>query len=194
MLKELRSVLVLLIVLTAITGLAYPLAATGLAQALFPRQAAGSLIQKNGQVIGSELIGQNFTKPGYFWGRPSASAETPYNASASGGSNLAPSAQALSDAVAERVAAFKKANPQEKGPVPVDLVTASASGLDPHISPLAAQVQIKRVAAARRISPVDVKSLVEDMTEDRDFGLLGEPVVNVLKLNLALDDKWPLAK
>ncbi len=194
MLKEIRPVLVILLVLTAVTGLAYPLAVTGAAQALFPRQAAGSLIERNGQVIGSDLIGQNFTKPGYFWGRPSATAEAPYNAAASGGSNLAPSAKALAETVAERVAAFRKANPGETGPVPADLVTASASGLDPHISPAAAQAQIKRVAAARRVAVLDLRKLVEGLTEGRTLGLLGEPTVNVLKLNLALDEKWPIKK
>lgn len=194
MLKELRPALVILLVLTAITGLAYPFAVTGAAQAFFPRQAAGSLIEKDGKVIGSELIGQNFTLPGYFWGRPSATAETPYNAAASGGSNLAPSAKALVDTVAERVAAFRKANPGETGAVPIDLVTASASGLDPHISPAAAEAQVKRVAAVRRVAVLELRNLVGAMTEDRVLGLLGEPAVNVLKLNLALDEKWPIRK
>ncbi|MBI5120123.1 MAG: potassium-transporting ATPase subunit KdpC [Rhodospirillales bacterium] len=194
MIKELRPVLVILLVLTALTGLAYPFAVTGAAQALFPRQAAGSLIEKNGRVIGSELLGQSFAQPGYFWGRPSATAEAPYNASASGGSNLAPSAKSLADSVAERVMAFRKANPGETGPVPADLVTASASGLDPHISPAAAEAQVKRVAASRRVALLELHNLVGAMTEGRVFGLLGEPVVNVLKLNLALDEKWPIKK
>ena len=192
MFKELRATLIVMIALIAITGLAYPFAATGLAQALFPHQAAGSLIEKNGQVIGSELIGQNFTDPRYFWGRPSATSGMPYNAASSGGSNLAPSAQTLVDGVAERVAAFKKANPDEKGPIPVDLVTTSASGLDPHISPAAAVVQVKRVASARHIAADDLRTLVDAMIEERRLGLVGEPAVNVLKLNLALDERWPM--
>ena len=192
MLKELRATLIVMIALIAITGLAYPFAATGLAQTLFPHQAAGSLIEKNGQVIGSELIGQNFTDPGYFWGRPSATSGTPYNAASSGGSNLAPSAQTLVDGVAGRVAAFKKANPDEKGPIPVDLVTTSASGLDPHISPEAALVQVKRVASARHIVADDLRTLVDAVIEERSLGLVGEPAVNVLKLNLALDERWPM--
>lgn len=194
MLKELRHVLVILLVLTAITGLAYPLAVTGAAQALFPRQAAGSLIERHGQLIGSELLGQSFTRPEYFWGRPSATAESPYNAAASGGSNLAPSAKTLVESVAGRVTSFRKANPSERGPVPIDLVTASASGLDPHISPAAAEAQVKRVAAARRVAVLEMRNLVGDMTEDRAMSLLGEPAVNVLKLNLALDEKWPIRK
>lgn len=192
MLKELRPALVLVVVMTVLTGLAYPLAVTGLAGIVLPWQAGGSLIERDGRVVGSALIGQQFSAPGYFWGRPSATAPTPYNAANSGGSNLAPSAKTLADGVAAAVEAARAANPGESGPLPADLVTASASGLDPHISPGAAAYQLKRVAAARQASVADLRRLVAEHTEGREMGFLGEPRINVLKLNLALDETWPM--
>lgn len=192
MLKELRPALMLLVVMTLLTGIAYPLAVTGLAQLAFPWQANGSLIEKDGHVVGSALIGQSFAGPAYFWGRPSATTGTPYDAANSGGSNLAPTSKALVDGAAAAVAALRAAHPDQTGPVPGDLVTASASGLDPHLSPAAVQYQIKRVALARHASVDDVRKLVAAHTEGRELGLLGEPRVNVLKLNLALDERWPL--
>lgn len=188
---HLRSALVLVAVMTALTGLAYPLAVTGLAGLTFPWQAKGSLIEKDGHVVGSALIGQKFDNPDYFHGRPSAAGEG-YDAANSGGSNLAPSSHKLVDDVAGRVAAERKANPDEKGPVPADLVTASASGLDPHISPATAAYQVKRVATYRHVPVEEVRKLVADQTEGRELGLLGEARVNVLKLNLALDERWPM--
>jgi len=187
----LRSAIVLVVAMTALTGLAYPLAVTGLATLAFPWQAEGSLIEKDGQVVGSALIGQKFNHPAYFHGRPSAAGEG-YDAASSGGSNLAPSSRKLIDDVAARVAAERGANPDEKGPVPADLVTASASGLDPHISPAAAGFQVKRVAATRHVAVDEMRKLVAEHTEGRELGLLGEMRVNVLKLNLALDQRWPL--
>lgn len=191
MLSHFRSALVLLVVMTALTGLAYPLGVTAVARLAFPEEAAGSLIERDGQVIGSALIGQEFTGPGYFHGRPSA-AGTGYDAANSGGSNLAPSSAKLAETVAARVAALKAENPDETGPVPADLVTASASGLDPDISPAGAAWQVRRVAAARGVSVADVHSLVTHHTQGRELGLLGEPRVNVLKLNLALDERFPM--
>lgn len=188
---HLRSAIVLVVVMTALTGLAYPLAVTGLADLAFPWQARGSLIEKDGHVVGSALIGQRFDSPAYFHGRPSAAGEG-YDAANSGGSNLAPSSRKLVDDVAARVVAEQSANPNEKGPVPVDLVTASASGLDPHISPAAAAYQVKRVAAYRHVPVEEVRTLVAEHTEGRELGLLGEPRINVLKLNLALDERWPM--
>lgn len=185
--KLLRQSFVLLLLMTAITGVLYPLAATGLAQLIFPGQANGSLIVKNGRPVGSALIGQSFTEPKYFWGRPSATAPNPYNASASSGSNLGPSNPALIEAVKQRIASLRAADPGNGAPVPVDLVTASGSGLDPEISPAAAQYQLARVARARGLSPARVQMLVDACTRGRRFGLLGEPRVNVLQLNLALD-------
>ncbi|MGE4279411.1 MAG: potassium-transporting ATPase subunit KdpC [Magnetospirillum sp.] len=187
----LRSAFVLVVVMTAFTGLAYPLAITGLANLAFPWQASGSLIVKDGQVVGSALIGQKFNHPAYFHGRPSAAGEG-YDAANSAGSNLAPSSRKLIDDVAARVAAERQANPDEKRPVPADLVTASASGLDPHVMPASAAYQLKRVAAHRQVPVEDVGKLVVENTEGRDFGLLGEPRINVLKLNMALDERWPL--
>lgn len=186
MFAELRRSVVVLAVLTLVTGGLYPLVVTLLAQAAFPRQTAGSMIGVNGKAVGSDLIGQPFTKPGYFWGRPSATSPVPYNAAASGGSNLGPTNPDLTKAVGERVEALKKADP-DLGPVPVELVTASGSGLDPHISPAAAEVQVRRVAKARGLPEERVRELVARHTEGRQLGLLGEPRVHVLRLNLDLD-------
>jgi K+-transporting ATPase ATPase C chain len=186
-----RPVLVLSVALTLVTGVAYPLVVTGAAQALFPMQAGGSLIEVNGKPVGSALIGQNFSDPKYFWGRPSATGPMPYNASASGGSNQGPLNPALVDAVKGRVEALRAADPGNKAPVPVDLVTASASGLDPHISPAAARYQAARVARVRGLSEEKVQSLVEQHTQAPLLGLLGEPRVNVLQLNLALQALAP---
>ena len=195
MLKEIRPAIVFLIALTIITGLIYPLAMTGIAQAIFPNQAQGSLIEdKSGKVIGSALIGQEFISDKYFHGRPSATTGTdakgntvpqPYNASNSMGSNLGPTSKALSDRVNGDVAKLKQENPN--APVPVDLVTTSASGLDPDISPEAAAFQVPRVAKARNLTPDQVQQVVQQQTQGRLLGLIGEPHVNVLALNLALD-------
>lgn len=183
-----RPAVTLFILLSVITGAIYPLLVTGIGQALFPKQAAGSLIERDGKPVGSRLIGQNFTDPKYFWGRPSATAPQPYNAVASGGSNLGPLNPALKEVVEGRVKALRDADPGNAAPVPVDLVTASASGLDPHISPAAAEYQVARVARARGLAPETVRNLVVRQTEDRQWGIFGEPRVNVLELNLALDD------
>lgn len=187
MAAQLRSAMMVFVVLTVLTGVAYPLAVTGLAQLLFPQQANGSLIYHDGKPIGSSLIGQSFDEPKYFWGRPSATAPFPYHAAASSGSNLGPTNPALSEAVKARVAALKAADPGNDAPVPVDLVTASGSGLDPHISPAAAEYQVRRVARARGRQEAFVRTMVGQHTEGRQFGMLGETRVNVLALNLALD-------
>lgn len=187
MLNHLRSGLTMLVYMTVLTGLVYPLAVTGLAQALMSSPANGSLIVKNGKSMGSELIGQPFSDPKYFWSRPSATAPYPYNAGASSGSNQGPTNPALTDAVAARVKALRDADPGNTAPVPVDLVTASGSGLDPHISPAAANYQIARVARVRGLDAGRMRALVAGHTEGRQFGILGESRVNVLKLNLALD-------
>lgn len=184
--KELRPALVVFIALTLITGVAYPLLVTAIAQVAFPRQANGSVIEVNGRVVGSALIGQAFDGPGYFWSRPSAT-NPPYNGASSAGSNLGPTNPELFRLVAQRVEKLRAAHPDQKGLVPVDLVTASGSGLDPHISPAAAEYQIGRVAKARGLPKEQVRQLVQEHTEGRTFGLLGEPRVNVLLLNLALD-------
>jgi potassium-transporting ATPase KdpC subunit len=197
MLREIRPAIVVLLVLTAITGLIYPLAITGIAQAVFPHQANGSMIERGGKVIGSALIGQDFTSAKYFHGRPSATTApdpkdpnktipAPYNAANSGAANLGPSNKALIDRVKDDIAKLQKENPGK--PVPIDLVTTSASGLDPDISPEAAYFQVPRIAKARGLTEYKVRRLVEDNTDGRWLGLLGEPRVNVLQLNLALDD------
>ncbi len=183
----LRPAVVLFIALSVITGVAYPLVVTGAAKALFPAQAAGSLVMRDGKAVGSSLIGQNFSDPGHFWGRPSATGPMPYNASASSGSNQGPLNPALADAVKGRVEALRAADPANKAPVPVDLVTASASGLDPHISVAAARYQAARVAKARSLPQEKVDVLVAQHVEAPLLGVLGESRVNVLKLNLALD-------
>ena len=193
MVSQLRPAFMILLVLTVITGVIYPLAVTGIAQVVFPHQANGSLLTINGKTYGSELIGQQFDDPKYFWGRLSATGDFPYNAfnadtlTGSSGSNYGPLNPALTEAVQARIDALKAADPGNMLPIPVDLVTASGSGLDPHISVAAAQYQIHRVAAARGLNEAQVKSLVDKYTQDRQFGFLGEPVVNVLELNLALD-------
>jgi potassium-transporting ATPase KdpC subunit len=182
-----RPAAVLLLLLTAITGVAYPLAVTGVAKVLFPRQAAGSLVLREGEPVGSQLIGQPFSDPKYFWSRPSATSPQPYNGLSSGGSNLGPLNPALTDAVKARVAALQAADPGNHAPVPVDLVTASGSGLDPDISLAAAYYQADRIARLRHLSADRVRALIADHTQGRWLGVLGEPRVNVLELNLALD-------
>jgi len=185
MLSQLRPALLLLLILTVVTGLVYPLVVTAVAQVVFPYQANGSLIVKDGQAIGSELIGQNFTGPQHFHPRPSAAGGDGYDGAASGGSNLGPTNKALVERVKTTVEQLRQENPSL--PIPVDLLTTSGSGLDPHITPAAAQFQIPRVAKARGISEDRLRSLLAEHTEGRQFGILGEPRVNVLKLNLALD-------
>jgi potassium-transporting ATPase KdpC subunit len=182
-----RPALALLLFMTALTGIVYPLLVTLVAQALFPRAANGSLVLRDGRVVGSTLIGQSFSDPAHFWGRPSASSPRPYDALNSGASNLGPLNPALLDAVRARIAALRAADPGNTSPVPIDLVTASASGLDPHISVAAARYQSGRIARLRGISAVRLQALIAAHTEGRLFGVLGEPRVNVLELNLALD-------
>lgn len=184
---QVRPAVLSLLLLTVITGLLYPLAVTGIAQVLFPDQANGSLIVRNGVAVGSALIGQPFDDPKYFWGRPSATSPYAYNAGASSGSNLGPTNEALKKGVADRVAALKAADPENQALVPVDLITASGSGLDPHISQAAATYQLHRVAKARGVAEEIVRRLVAEHTEGRQWGVFGEPRVNVLELNLALD-------
>ncbi len=187
MLKQIRSALILFGILSLLTGLIYPLAMTGLAQLLFPRQAGGSLITRNGEVVGSALIGQQFDAPQYFWGRLSATSDHPYNAAASGGSNYNVLNPSLAKQASDRIAALRAADPGNTQPVPVDLATASGSGLDPDISIAAARYQAARVAKARGLPVSQVMNLIDQYTQGRVLGFLGEPRVNVLELNLALD-------
>ena len=189
MAKLIRSAIVMLLLMTVLTGVAYPLVVTGLAQALFPSQANGSLIVKDGKPIGSMLIGQSYDDPKYFWGRPSATSPQPNNGTSSSGSNLGPTNPALTDAVKQRIDALHAADPGNTAAVPVDLVTASGSGLDPEISPAAAAYQVSRVAKVRGLSESQVRAMVSMATTGRQFGMLGEPRVNVLQLNLALDGR-----
>jgi len=191
MLSQLRPALVLLGLLTLLTGVIYPLLVTGVAQAAFPRQANGSLIEKDGKVIGSRLIGQPFDDPKYFWGRLSATGPVAYNAQSSSGSNLGPTNPALTDAAKARIEALHAADPDNQDPIPVDLVTASGSGLDPHISPAAATYQMRRVAKARGIGEDRIRALVAEYTEGPNLAVFGEPGVNVLRLNSALDALHP---
>ena len=185
--EQMRAAAVALSVFTVLTGVVYPLAMTCLAQVLFTREANGSLVMRDGKAVGSELIGQPWSNPRYFWSRPSATPGEPYNASASSGSNLGPTNPALFEAVTGRVQALRAADPGNTGAIPVDLVTASGSGLDPHISPAAAAFQMRRVARARGLQEIQVSRLVLRCTEDHQWGVLGEPRVNVLRLNLELD-------
>jgi len=194
MLSELKPAILITMFFTLLTGIFYPLAITGAAQALFHRQANGSLILVNGEPVGSELIGQNFAKPEYFHPRPSAAGMNGYDPTASGGSNLGPTNPALSDRLTKDAAQFRKDNPDFDGPIPADAITTSASGLDPEISPANARAQAARVAKARNASRAEVESLVGANTASRDFGVLGEPRVNVLKLNLALDRSLPVKR
>jgi len=180
--------------LTLVLGVLYPLGMTGISQILFPHQANGSLITADGKVIGSELIAQNFTKPEYFQPRPSAAGNDGFDATNSGGSNFGPTNQKLIDRTKAAIEKFRKENPDYSGPLPADLVTASASGLDPHLSPDSAKAQAARVAKARGVGAAQVQELVERSTQSRQLGFLGEPRVNVLKLNLALDDKYPIKR
>lgn len=185
--KQIKTALILLMVLTVLTGVLYPLAVTALAQLFFPAAANGSLIKHKGQTIGSRFIGQSFTAATYFWGRPSATMPYPYKGNASSGSNLGPSNPDLLNAVKERIAQLQHIDPQNKQALPVDLVTASGSGLDPEISPFAAQYQVPRIAKARQISEAEVSALINQYRKNRTWSLLGEPRVNVLELNIALD-------
>ncbi|HSB82492.1 MAG TPA: potassium-transporting ATPase subunit KdpC [Candidatus Methylomirabilis sp.] len=187
MLAHMRAATLMLLLLTALTGVVYPIVVTGIAQLIFPGQANGSLIMQDGKPVGSALIGQPFDDPKYFWSRPSATGPFPYNAGASSGSNLGPTNPDLLKGVVDRVEALRKDDPGNSAPVPVDLVTASGSGLDPHITPAAALYQVPRVAKARGIPEERLRQLVAEHTQGRQFGILGEPRVNVLALNLALD-------
>ena len=187
MLKELRPAILMVVLATALFGLAYPLGMTGIAQFVFPHQANGGIITKNGKPVGSSLLGQQFEDPKYFWGRLSATTPYPFNGGSSSGSNLGPNNPDLMKAVQARIQALRSADPANKAEIPVDLVTASGSGLDPHISPAAAEYQLQRVAKSRGIDESKVRALIEQHTNGRWIGLIGEPVVNVLELNLALD-------
>jgi len=191
MLKTLRPAIVIFALLSVLTGLIYPAIVTAIAQVAFPSKANGSIIYKDGNAVGSELIGQAFSDSNYFWSRPSATSSFPDNATSSGGSNLGPTNPALTDAVKARVSALQAADPGNTSAIPADIVTASASGLDPHISPAAVLYQVPRVARARGLSEDVVKGLVEKHTEKRQFGLLGEERVNVLELNIELDASRP---
>ena len=185
--KQLRPAVVVLVLMTVLTGVVYPLVVTALAQLLFPAQANGSLLEQSGRIVGSALIGQPFDDPKYFWGRLSATAPVAYNGAASSGSNLGPLNDALLDAARARIQALREADPRNTQPVPVDLVTASGSGLDPHISPAAAEFQAARVARVRGLDAHAVEALVAQHTNGRQLGFLGEPTVDVLALNLAVD-------
>ena len=187
MIRILRQATASIVVFTVITGVIYPLIVTGAAQLVFPRQANGSLLVNNGKTVGSSLIGQSFSSPKYFWARPSATSPMPYNAANSSGSNLGPLNPALTENVKARITQLKAADAASKQAVPVDLVTASGSGLDPDISPAAAEYQVSRVAKTRNIDESEVRKLIAEYTRDRQLGILGEPRVNVLELNLALD-------
>ena len=189
MLRQLKPAILMLLAMTILTGALYPLAITLAAQLIFPRQANGSLIMKGGRVAGSALLGQNFTDPKYFWSRPSATSPFPYNAAASSGSNLGPLNPDLARNIEARRAALQAADPDQHQPVPLDLLTSSASGLDPHISPEAAEYQADRVARARGLPVQQVRELIRQNTRGRQWGFLGEPTVNVVALNLALDGK-----
>jgi K+-transporting ATPase ATPase C chain len=188
MLSVFRQALLVFVALTVVTGVAYPVVMTVIAQVIFPHQANGSLIERDGKVVGSELIGQQFDDPKYFWSRPSATAPA-YNGAASTGSNYGPTNPAQLDAVKARAENIRKAHPKQTGPFPVDLVMASGSGLDPHVSPAAAEYQVIRVAQARGLELQKVRELVSQQTEGRQLGVLGEPRINVLSLNLALDEQ-----
>lgn len=205
MIKQILPAILLTLVLTVLLGLGYPLAMTGIAGTLFPTQAHGSLMEKNGTVVGSALIGQAFDRPDYFHSRPSATTgpdpadaaktvPSPYNAANSMGSNASPSSKAYIESTQALVDQIKTENPDARIPLPVDLVTASGSGLDPHVSPAAIEYQLPRVAKARHVAEAELRTLVASRTEGRVFGILGEARVNVLKLNLALDERWPTAK
>jgi K+-transporting ATPase ATPase C chain len=193
MIKDIKTALLLFLVLAVLTGLFYPLAMTGIGQVLFPHQANGSLIRQHGRVVGSSLIGQYFREARYFWSRPSATSAVPYNGAGSGASNLGPNNPVLAQHVAARIKALKAADPAEKGPVPVDLVTSSGSGLDPDISVAAALYQIPRIAQTGGIDIVTLRHLVKENTTEPLLGFLGEPVVNVVKLDLALHDRYAAA-
>jgi K+-transporting ATPase ATPase C chain len=191
--SQLRAALAVFVLLTIVTGIAYPLLVTLAGQGLFPHRANGSLIRdKDGKAVGSELIGQPFDGKEYFWSRPSKTSPFPNNSGSSGGSNYGPTNPDLLKEIGERIETVRKEHPEQKGPVPADLVTASASGLDPHISPAAAEYQVKRVADARKVSTDEIRKLVTAHTEERTFGLLGEPRVNVLMLNRELDARFPV--
>ncbi len=190
MIRLIRQATLLLLMMTVITGVAYPFAVTGVAQLLFRHAANGSVIERGGKPLGSALIGQPFDDAKYFWSRPSATAPFADNSASSTGSNLGPTNAALTVAVKQRIEALRAADPANTMPVPVDLITASGSGLDPHITPAAAHYQLARVARARGRNETDIAALIAQATEDRQFGVLGEPRVNVLKLNLLLDSRW----
>jgi K+-transporting ATPase ATPase C chain len=192
MIQQLKPAFLMTLILTVLTGLIYPGVVTGLCQVLFPAKANGSLVVRKGQAVGSQLIGQNFAKPEYFQPRPSAAGNDGYDGSASGGSNLGPTNQKLIDRVKASVDKFRKENPDYSGPIPADMLTSSASGLDPHISPASAMAQSPRIAKARGVSPEQIQQLVSRSTEGPDLGFLGEPRVNVLALNLELNRLFPL--
>jgi K+-transporting ATPase ATPase C chain len=194
MIRQIAPGLRIAVVMTILTGLVYPATATILSQALFPDKANGSLVVRNGQIIGSILLGQNFSRADYFHPRPSAAGEQGYDGSISGGSNLGPTSQELFDRIKTAGERFRSANPEFHGPIPADMVTASSSGLDPHISPASALAQVRRVAASRHTDPSHIQRLVIQFTEGRLWGILGEPRVNVLALNLALDEAFPSSK